>query len=107
MERLLAFGHSRLRTNLMRRPLIEAAGPAGTRSVAAMSFANMHVRYLLRELGVDGDLPLLATAILAPARVWSCWSSRSNGSGSPSSGSRRAGTTWCGGSWARVDGRAA
>ena len=29
----------------------------------------MHVRYLLRELGVDGDLPLLATAILAPLEL--------------------------------------
>ena len=37
-----------------------------------MSFANMHVRYLLGELGVDGDLPLLAIAILAPLDVWSC-----------------------------------
>ena len=34
-----------------------------------MSFANMHVRYLLRELGVDGDLPLLATALLAPLEL--------------------------------------
>ncbi len=46
MERLLAFGHSRLRTNLTHASLIEAAGRAGARSVAAMSFANMHVRYL-------------------------------------------------------------
>ncbi|KRF07939.1 TetR family transcriptional regulator [Nocardioides sp. Soil777] len=69
MERLLAFGHSRLHANLMSASLIEAAGRAGQRSVAAMSFANMHVRYLLRELGVDGDLPLLATAILAPLEL--------------------------------------
>ena len=69
MERLLAFGHSRLRTNLTSASLIEAAGRAGERSVAAMSFANMHVRYLLRELGVVGDLPLLATAILAPLEL--------------------------------------
>ncbi len=69
MERLLAFGHSRLRTNLTHAHLIAAAGRAGARSVAALSFANMHVRYLLRELGVDGDLPLLATAILAPLEL--------------------------------------
>lgn len=69
MERLTAFGHSRLRTNLAHAHLIGAAGPAGQQSVAAMSFPNMHVRYLLRELGVDGDLPLLATAILAPLEV--------------------------------------
>ena len=66
MERLLAFGHSRLRTNLTHASLIEAAGKAGQRSVAAMSFANLHARDLLRELGVDGDLQLLATALLAP-----------------------------------------
>ena len=29
----------------------------------------MHVRYLLEELGVDGDLPLLATALLAPMEM--------------------------------------
>ena len=69
MDRLLAFGHSRLRTNLTHAALIEAAGRAGARSVAALSFANMHVRYLLRELGVEGDLPLLATAILAPLEI--------------------------------------
>ena len=66
MERLLAFGHSRLRLNLNHASLIEAAGRGGTQSLAAMSFANMHARFLLRELGVDGDLQLLATALLAP-----------------------------------------
>jgi AcrR family transcriptional regulator len=69
MERLLAFGRARLRTNLTHARLIEAAGRAGSRSVAALSFANMHVRFLLRELGVEGDLPLLATALLAPLEV--------------------------------------
>ena len=69
MDRLLAFGHSRLRANLTHSALIAAAGQPGARSAAAMSFANMHVRYLLRELGVDGDLPLLATAILAPLEL--------------------------------------
>jgi len=68
-ERLLAFGHSRLRTNLSHADLIAAAGRPGTRSVAALSFANMHVRYLMRELGVDGDLLMLATAVLAPLEM--------------------------------------
>ena len=36
------------------------------RSYAAYSFAAMHVRYLLTALGVSGDLPLLATALMAP-----------------------------------------
>ena len=29
----------------------------------------MHIRYLLGELGVTGDIPLLATALLAPLEV--------------------------------------
>jgi AcrR family transcriptional regulator len=69
MERLLAFGRSRLRTNLTHADLIAAAGRPGARSAAAVSFANMHVRYLLGELGVRGDLLMLATALLAPLEM--------------------------------------
>jgi len=69
LERLLAFGHSRLRTNLQHAELIAAAGRPGSRSAAAVSFANMHVRYLLGELGVTGDLLMLATALLAPLEI--------------------------------------
>jgi hypothetical protein len=65
-ERLLAFGHSRLETTLKHADLIRNAGRMSTRSYAAYSFAAMHVRYLLSELGVDGDLPLLAVALMAP-----------------------------------------
>ncbi len=65
-DRLLAFGRSRLETTLLHAELIRAAGRAGTRSYAAYSFAAMHVRYLLGELGVTGDLPILAVALLAP-----------------------------------------
>lgn len=65
-ERLLAFGRSRLDTTLQHADLIRHAGQAGTRSFAAYSFAAMHVRYLLGQLGVTGDLPLLATALMAP-----------------------------------------
>jgi AcrR family transcriptional regulator len=65
-ERLLAFGRSRLETTLLHAELIRAAGNAGSRSFAAYSFAAMHVRYLLAELRVTGDLPLLAVALLAP-----------------------------------------
>lgn len=65
-DRLLAFGRSRLETTLVHAELIRAAGRAGNRSFAAYSFAAMHVRYLLDELGVTGDLPLLAVALLAP-----------------------------------------
>ena len=65
-ERLLAFGRSRLETTLLHAELIREAGRAGSRSLAAYSFGRMHVRYLLQELGVTGDLPLLAVALLAP-----------------------------------------
>lgn len=69
MERLLALGHARIELNLHHRRLISAAGKAGARSYAAVSFIAMHVRYLLGELGVTGDVTFLATALLAPLEV--------------------------------------
>jgi AcrR family transcriptional regulator len=69
MERLLAFGHSRIELNLSHARLIEAAGRAGMRNYAVESFVAMHVRYLLEQLGVRGDIPLLAIALLAPLEV--------------------------------------
>ncbi|MEJ7832285.1 MAG: TetR/AcrR family transcriptional regulator [Nocardioides sp.] len=69
LERLLAFGHSRMEVNLKHGELIRAAGHAGSRAYAAVSFTAMHVRYLLGELGVSGDIAILATALLAPLEV--------------------------------------
>jgi AcrR family transcriptional regulator len=69
LERLHAFGHSRMELNLTHAELIRAAGRAGERSYSAVSFAAMHVRYLLGELGVRGDLTFLATALLAPLEM--------------------------------------
>ena len=69
IERLHAFGHSRMEVNLQHAELIRAAGRAGERSYAAVSFAAMHVRYLLHELGVRGDVFFLATALLAPLEM--------------------------------------
>lgn len=69
LERLLAFGCSRTDINLKHAELIRAAGRSGSRSYAAASFASMHVRYLLGELGVPGDIGFLATALLAPLEV--------------------------------------
>lgn len=66
LERLLAFGASRIEHNLTQGALIAAAGNPGGRSFAALSFTTMHVRYLLTELGVTGDLAYLATALVAP-----------------------------------------
>lgn len=68
-ERLLAFGRSRLVGNLERAALVQAATGAQPRSYAAYSFTATHVRYLLDQLGVRGDIALLATAILAPLEV--------------------------------------
>jgi AcrR family transcriptional regulator len=68
-DRLVAFGRSRLETTLLHADLIRAAGQAGSRSFAAYSFVAMHVRYLLSELRVTGDLPLLASALLAPLEM--------------------------------------
>ena len=68
-ERLLAFGRSRLETTLTHADLIRAAGAWGSRSTAAYSFVALHVRHLLTELEVDGDLPILATALLAPLEI--------------------------------------
>jgi len=69
MERLIEFGHTRLHLNLTHSALIRAAGQAGARSYAAVSFSAMHVRYLLAELDVRGDIPLIATSLLAPLEV--------------------------------------
>jgi AcrR family transcriptional regulator len=69
LDRLLALGHERIALNLLHRRLIRAAGRAGARSYAAVSFTAMHVRYLLGELGVRGDIAFLATALLAPLEV--------------------------------------
>lgn len=65
-ERLHAFGRSRLETTLGHASLIRAAGDHAGRAAAAHSFSALHVRHLLAELGVAGDLPLLAVALLAP-----------------------------------------
>lgn len=69
MERLLAFGHTRLHLNLTHSALIRASVGAGSRSYAAVSFSAMHVRYLLGQLEVTGDIALLATSLLAPLEV--------------------------------------
>jgi AcrR family transcriptional regulator len=68
-DRLAAFGRSRLETTLVSADLIRAAGHAGRRSFAAYSFVAMHVRHLLVELEVTGDVHLLATALMAPLEV--------------------------------------
>lgn len=68
-DRLIAFGHSRIETTLRHGALIRAAGQAGSRPYAAVSFASRHVRHLLGELGVTGDLTYLAACLLAPLEI--------------------------------------
>lgn len=69
MDRLLAFGASRLRLHLDQAALIEAAGRTWGENPAVLGFAALHVRVLLAELGVTGNLPYLATALIAPLAV--------------------------------------
>lgn len=68
-DRLLAFGRSRLESSLKHAALLNAAQAASQRSYAAYSFSATHVRYLLDELEVAGDIALLATALLAPLEL--------------------------------------
>lgn len=69
-ERLLAFGRSRLEQNLRGAALFRAAASAApARNYAVYSFAATHLRYLLDELDVAGDIALLATALMAPLEV--------------------------------------
>lgn len=70
LDRLLAFGETRLRLNLRHAALIEAAGNPGARSLHALSFTTMHVRMLLTQLDVEGDLAYLATALVAPLELF-------------------------------------
>lgn len=66
MDRLLAFGRSRIRLHLEQGALIEAAGRTWGENYAVVGFATMHVRLQLQQLGVRGNLPYLATALIAP-----------------------------------------
>ncbi len=68
-ERLHAFGASRMRLHLDQAALIEAAGRTWGENHAVLGFASMHVRLLLTELGVEGDLTYLSTALIAPLSV--------------------------------------
>jgi len=68
-ERLSAFARSRLDQNLRGAALIRAASTALLRHGPAYSFTETHVRYLLEQIGVAGDLGFLATALLAPIDV--------------------------------------
>jgi AcrR family transcriptional regulator len=65
-DRLLAFGRTRLETTILHAELIREADRSGGSATGAQAFATTHVRYLLGQLGVDGNMTILATALLAP-----------------------------------------
>ena len=69
LDRLLAFGESRLDRNLLNADLMVAAVGRYGRSLPAVAFWTAHVRLLLGQLGVSGDLPMLAVSLLAPLEV--------------------------------------
>ena len=67
LDRLLSMGRSRMELNLTHAELMAAAGWDLTQgSPAAHSFIAMHVRHLLSELNVRGDLQVMASALIAP-----------------------------------------
>lgn len=68
-DRLLAFGRTRLETTILHVELIREAGRTGARAGGAYAFTVTHVRYLLRQLAVGGDVPILATALMAPLEL--------------------------------------
>ena len=69
LERLIAFGASRLERTVVNADLMVAAAGRHGRSLPAVAFWNAHVRHLLGQLGVGGDLPVLAMTLLAPLDV--------------------------------------
>jgi AcrR family transcriptional regulator len=66
LDRLLAMGRSRMELNLTHAQLMEAAGWELTQGSAAHLFIAMHMRHLLGELDVRGDLQVIGTALVAP-----------------------------------------
>ena len=69
LDRLLAFGESRMRLHLEQAALIEAAGRTWDENQAVVGFISLHVRLLLADLGVTGHLAYLASALVAPLAV--------------------------------------
>lgn len=65
-ERLIEFGHSRIRRNVDLAALLRAGADRHSgRAVTPLAFVVTHLRYLLGQLGVDGDLDVLAVQLTA------------------------------------------
>lgn len=69
LDRLLAFGPSRIDLKLKHGPLFRAADHALTHNPAAFGFVARHVELLLRDLHVDGDVRMTAQSLLAPLEL--------------------------------------
>lgn len=70
LDRLKAFGASCLAVHLQFADLILAAGGGHAEHGRGMrAFQVAHVRYLLAELGLHGDLDQFAAALVAPLEV--------------------------------------
>ena len=93
MERLLAFGRSRLEINLRLADLIRQRAGPGPGSYAAYSFVAMHMRHLMGELEVSpATSPLLVDRAAGAAGGRRSSSSRCGSRGSTSTGSSTAWT---------------
>ncbi len=67
IERLVAFGRARIALVDVQGELLRAAESAGVRfSAPAHQVSLIHIQTLLRAAGTEGDLPVLAQALLAP-----------------------------------------
>lgn len=66
LDRLLAFGEARLRLVAAQGPIMREIGDVDRRfDVPAHTLALTHVRLQLQALQVDGDVELLASALMA------------------------------------------
>lgn len=65
-DRLIEFGHSRIRRNVDMAALLRAgADRRSGRSMAPLAFVTTHLRYLLSQLDLEGDLDVLAIQLTA------------------------------------------
>lgn len=69
LDRLLAFGPSRIDLKLRHAPLFRAADNALAHNPAAFGFVARHVELLLRDLQVSGDVRMTAQSLLAPLEL--------------------------------------
>jgi AcrR family transcriptional regulator len=69
LDRLLAFGSSRIALKLQHAPLFAAAGAVLHHNPAVYGFVVRHLQLLLDELDVEGDTAMLAEMLVAPMEI--------------------------------------